>query len=501
MVTDAQVRKLMSELSKHGELGRAAMKADMDRKTARRYRDLGCVPSEEPVERTWRTRPDPFEKDWAEIADRLKDAPELEAKSLLEDLIRRKPGEYQMSQLRTLQRRVRMWLAAEGPEKRVFFAQNHRPGEALQTDFTNANELAITIVGVLFRHLLCHVALPYSNWSWVTVCLSESMSALKRGVQVALQRLGGVTEWHQTDNSTAATHRVAPGKRDFNVDYLLLMKHVRMKPRTIQVGEKEQNGDIEALNGALKRKLEQHLLLRGSRDFESVRAYETWLWHILDASNVGRGDRLAEELAVLLPLPKTWLPEYVREEGWVSSWSTIRVQHNTYSVPSRLMGETVPVHVYDDRIEVWYAGKRDLTIERLHGRNGHRIDYRHVIWWLVRKPGAFARYKYREDLFPTLTFRRAYDALSERLDERKADVEYLRILHLAASTMQTDVDEALLELLAGAEAFDAETVKRRVRPAIPEVPEMKVQPVVLDDYDGLHADLCRELHELAAVSP
>ena len=501
MVTDAQVRKLMSELRKHGEIGRAAMKADMDRKTARRYRDLGCVPSEEPGERTWRTRADPFEEDWADIASRLTVAPELEARSLLEDLIAKKPGKYKMSHLRTLQRRVRTWLAANGPEKRVFFAQDHRPGEALQTDFTWATELAITILGVAFVHMLCHVALPYSNWSWVTVCLSESMSALKRGVQVAVQRLGGVTEKHQTDNSTAATHRVSPGKRDFNVDYLALMKHLGMKPRTIQVGAKEQNGDIEALNGALKRKLEQHLLLRGSRDFESVRAYEAWLWHILDASNAGRGERLAEELAALQPLPKTWLPEYVRDEAWVSSWSTIRVQHNTYSVPSRLMGETVPVRVYDDRIEVWYAGKCDLTIERLHGRNGHRIDYRHVIWWLVRKPGAFARYRYREDLFPTLTFRRTYDALCERLDERKADVEYLRVLHLAASTMQSDVEEALLELLVGTEGFDAEVVKRRVRPTVPEVPELAVHPVVLSEYDGLHAAVCRELDQLAAVCP
>jgi hypothetical protein len=500
VVTDAQVRKLMSELSKHGEIGRAAMKADMDRKTARRYRDKGCVPSEEPGERAWRTRVDPFEKDWADMAARLKDAPELEAKTLLEDLMRRKPGEHTMAQLRTLQRRVRTWLAAEGPEKRVYFAQNHRPGEALQTDFTWATELGITVLGVAFVHMLCHVALPYSNWSWATICLSESMSALKRGVQVALQRLGGVTEWHQTDNSTAATHGLTPGKRDFNADYVTLMKHLGMKPRTIQVGESEQNGDVEALNGALKRRLEQHLLMRGSRDFESVNAYEAWLWHILDLSNGGRSDRLVEELAVLLPLPRTWLPEYVLDEAWVSPWSTIRVKHNTYSVPSRLIGETVPVRLYDERIEVWYAGRCDLTIERLRGRNGHRIDYRHVIWSLVRKPGAFARYRYREDLFPTLAFRRTFDALSERLDQRKADVEYLRILHLAASTMQSDVEAALLDVLAGAEVFDAETVKRRVRPPIPEVPQIAVQPVVLGDYDGLHACVSAELRELARVS-
>jgi hypothetical protein len=494
----------MDELSKHGKIGIAAMKAGMDRKTARKHRDAGCVPSAEPKPRTWRTRADPFEEDWPEIEARLVDAPELEAKTLLDDLMARKPGRYTEKQLRTLQRRVRDWLATSGPDKRVYFPQNHRPGEAIQTDFTWATELQITIAGVAFPHMLCHVALPYSNWSWATVCVSESMSAMKRGVQAAVRQLGGVAEFHQTDNSSAATHRVDAGhaKRDFNDAYAAFVKHLGMKPRTIGIGKKEQNGDVEALNGALKRKLEQHLLLRGSRDFESVEAYEAWLGQILTRANAQRGERLVEERAVLRPLPTTWVPEFVEDEAWVSPWSTIRVQVNTYSVPSRLIGHWVPVRIYDDRIEVWYGDKLQVSIERLLGRNGHRIDYRHVIWSLVRTPGAFARYKYREDLFPTLAFRRAYDALQERFDGRKADVEYLRILHLAASTMQANVDAVLVELLDHGESFDAGTVKDRVQPAKPEVPELEPHVVSLGEYDALHAGVCRDLAQAAAgVTP
>lgn len=493
MVTDAQVRKLMSELSKHGKIGLAAMKAGMDRKTARKHRDVGCVPSDEPKVRTWKTRADPFAADWSDIEAKLSAAPELEATTLLEDLMARRPGKYGRQHLRTLQRRVRTWLAVHGPDKEVRFPQDHRPGEALQTDFTWGTELGVTIAGVAFVHMLCHVVLPYSNWSWATVCLSESMAALKRGVQAAVRQLGGVTEWHQTDNSTAATHNVPSGKRSFNDNYVALMKHVGMKPRTIAVGEKEQNGDVESLNGVLKRKLEQHLLLRESRDFESVEAYEAWLAHLLTRSNAQRGERLAEERAVLRPLPKTWLPEYVEDEAWVSPWSTIRVQANTYSVPSRLIRHTVPVRIHDDRIEVWYADKLQVSIDRLQGRHGHRVDYRHVIWSLVRKPGAFARYKYREDLFPTLTFRKTYDALLGRFPERKADVEYLRVLHLAASTMQSDVEGVLAQLLEEGEAFDADAVKRRVQPGKPEVPQLEEQQVELGEYDALHGGLNRDV--------
>src|SRR5690606_16139398 len=138
-----------------------------------------------------------------------------------------------------------------------------------------------------------NVVLPYSNWQWVTACRSESLLSIRRGVQGALFRLGRVTEFHQTDNSTAATHgsRTEEGNfvgweegsrqgRLFNEQYLALMRHFEMKPRTTGIGKKEQNGDVEASNGALKRRLNQHLLLRGSRDFESVEAYERWLQEV-----------------------------------------------------------------------------------------------------------------------------------------------------------------------------------------------------------------------------
>jgi hypothetical protein len=331
----------------------------------------------------------------------------------------------------------------------VYFSQEHRPGEALQTDFTWATELGITIGGEAFPHMLCHCVLPYSNWEWATTSRSESMAAIKRGVQAAVFRLGRVTQWHQTDNSTAATHQPQTGKREFNADYLALMRHLGMKPRTIGIGESHQNGDVEASNGALKRRLEQHLLMRGSRDFESVAAYETWLEGVLEAANRTRGRRVQEDLAAMRPLQVDRLPEYHEEEAWVTSWSTVRVAKNAYSVPSRLMGETVRVRVFDDRLEVLHGGKHQLTVERLHGRNQHRINYRHVIWSLLRKPGAFARYRYREELFPSPTFRKAYDALAAALAGREADIEYLRILHRAASTMECDVERALASLASG----------------------------------------------------
>jgi len=223
----------MEEMSKHGQIGQAAMKADLDRKTARKYVAAGKLPSELTQPRDWRTRPDPFAAHWPEVEAKLRATPELEAKTLFELLQQQYPGRYEDGQLRTLQRHVKRWRAAQGPEREVVLAQQHRPGEAAQTDFTHATELAVTIAGQLFAHLLCVVVLPYSNWQWATVCLSESMAALRKGVQRALFQLGRVPRYHQTDCSTAATHRIPDGQaeqveggqRRFNTEYVALMRH------------------------------------------------------------------------------------------------------------------------------------------------------------------------------------------------------------------------------------------------------------------------------------
>ena len=484
----------MEEMTKHGEVGRAAMRADMDRKSARKYIQAEKLPSEMVAPRDWLTREDPFEDDWEEVVSMLEDAPELDAKTVFEALAEKYPDRYESGQLRTLQRRVRTWRAEHGPEREVVLGQAHRPGEAAQTDFTRTRELGITIAGKMFEHLLCVVVLPFSNWLWATVCLSESLAALRKGVQAALFQLGRAPEYHQTDNSTAATHRipggkgvlVEGGKRPFNEDYLALMRHFGMKPRTTEIAAKEQNGDVEASNGALKRRLGQMLLLRRSRDFDTVKDWQDFMHDVLRKANRGRGRRVALDLAAMRPLDVSRLPEFTDEDVPVSEWSTIRVKHCAYSVPSRLIGKTVRVRIFEDRIEVWFAKTLQLACERLIGRNLRRIDYRHIIWSLVRKPGGFSRYVYREEMFPSIAFRRAYDALQTPHRGIKGDIDYLRILHLAASTLEADVEAALELLFAEGRTITSDGVKAMVTGRDrAEVPDIAAPVVDLGDYDAL----------------
>jgi hypothetical protein len=170
----------------------------------------------------------------------------------------------------------------------------------------------------------------------------------------------------------------------------------------------------------------------------------------------------------------------------VRRWSTIQVSERTYSVPSRLIGEKVEAQLHPNTVEVYYRGQLVETMPRVRGTRTARIDYRHVIWSLVRKPGAFARYRFREELFPRVVFRQAYDALRRWSGER-ADAEYVKILHLAASTRESEVAEALAAIVAREERFDYAAVKQIVRPERPVVPVLKLRPPDLGAYDALLA--------------
>jgi hypothetical protein len=488
----------MQEMSKHGRVGLAAMKAGMDRKTAHKYIDSNKLPSEMEEARRWRTRVDPFERDWSELKERLADSPELQAKTLFDDLLSRRPERYAAGQLRTLQRRIEQWRAQQGPEQAVVLTQRHRPGEAGQLDFTTTNELEVTIRGERLLAMLCVFVLPFSNWTWATVCVSESLAALRRGLQTALFQLGCIPRYLQTDNSTAATHKIPEGekayceatdaerKRPFNAGYLKVTEHFGLIPRTTQVGAKEQNGDVEAANGALKRRLHQALLLRGSRDFDSVQAWQTFVDDVNRKANASRSKRVTEEMTHMRELHVNKLVEYEEFECRVSERGTIRVKYNTYSVPSRLRGHKLRIRLFEDHVEAYFKDQLELSCGRLVGRGQHRVDYRHVIWSLVRKPGGFERYSYREEMFPSLVFRQAYDIIQTPHQGVKGDLEYLRILHLAASTMEADVEAALALLLEAGSPINSDGIKALVNESLkPTVPQMDPFKADLNEYNDL----------------
>ena len=270
--------------------------------------------------------------------------------------------------------------------------------------------------------------------------------------------------------------------------YQGLLDHYRLESTRISPSRAHENGVVEQAHRRTKSILAQMLVLRGSRDFASVEAYQAWVREVIEREhNALLEDKLVEERRHLHELPAVALPAYTTFTVTVRRWSTIRVVNHTYSVPARLIGERVRVHLHHDHLEVYYAGRLVEQLPRLRGQRWARIDYHHVIWSLVRKPGAFARYRWREELFPTLVFRHAYDALCSFHGER-ADVEYVRILYTAAMSSEQVVERTLGELLNGGERFDADRVRQTVRPERPSVPTVAIGAPDLKVYDALLAE-------------
>ena len=463
----------------------AAAKAGMDPKTARKYLLSGTMPDEERRNRAWRTRLDPFAEVWDEAKAEKELNPGLEAKTLFEEMQRRYPGKFNDGQLRTLQRKFKEWRATEGPAREVFFAQVHEPGRLCQSDFTHMTSLGVTINRQSFPHLTYHFVLTYSNWEAFTICHSESFEALSEGVQNALWELGGVPREHRIDRLTAAVNNLSD-QDEFTRRYDALLKHYGMNGQKIQAGRANENGDIEQRHYRFKRAIEQALLLRGSRDFASVEQYRLFLKRVQDQLNAGRRPRLIEEMKALRALPDGRLDSVKRSMVRVDSGSLISVGNNNYSVSSRLIGERVEVRVTVETVAIWYANRKVDELPRLRGRGKHRVDYRHIIDWLVRKPGAFENYRYKEDLFPTSRFRMAYDALQQSAPS-SGNRQYLAILYLAATEGESRVDEALRILLERTEEVTADGVAGMLQQAesLPSATDVNVAEVSLASFDEL----------------
>lgn len=487
MVTDAQVRLLRRKIMEKKTQEAAAAAASMSVRSARKWQ-RGALPSEQKSPRSWRTRIDPFADVWPEIESLLRADVDgvLQATTIFDVLEQRSPGRFGAGQLRSLQRRMRDWRAQHGPEKEVYFEQKHVPGREAAIDFTHATDLRVTILGKLLRHLLFQLVLSFSGWRWLNVAFGETYEALARGVQDAFWGLGGVTEVLRSDNLSAATHELKHSAgRALNDRFRGVLDHYGLVSTRIRPGESHENGVVEQAHHRTLGAIEQALVLRGSRDFDSVDAYLTFVRSVVDARFNSRiATKLAEERKFLKPLPSSRVPDYTTFHPRVRKWSTVSIGGNIYSVPSRLIGHEVEARRYPDIVEILYKGEVALRMPRIHGNGGHAIDYRHVIWSLVRKPGAFARYRFREELFPSMTFRRAYDALRSARGDR-ADVEYVRILHLAASTMESLVEAALHSLLEAGKNFDYDAVRAIASPEKTAVPRVRIAAPDLAAYDAL----------------
>ena len=411
----------------------ASAKTDISIRSGRRI-EKGEIAR--PGERHWRTRKDPFKAVWdSELVPILEKEPSLTGITLWDYLDERYPDQYPERLLRTLQRRVKHWQATQGPEKDVIFRQSVPAGHQGLSDFTHPNT-AITIAGEPFKHLLYQFRLAFSGWRHAHIVQGgESYSALADGLQTALHKLGGVPKEHRTDSLSAAYVNAAQKQR-LTDDYQALCRHYGMRPTTNNLGVSHENGAIEAPHGSLKRRIEQAVKLRGSADFPSLRAYRDFIDRIVVKLNKRCKGRLSEEQRVLKALPQRRFIDYAELTVKVTSSSTLTVKRGLYTVPSRLIGVSVRVHLYHDRLECFVGQVRVITLPRVYPTSPtgrvRRIDYRHIIHSLAAKPQAFRFLQFRDDLLPNPQYRQLWTLAEQQFTPQEACKWMVAVLRFAA---------------------------------------------------------------------
>jgi len=466
-------------------------KAGFSTATAYRFEKDPRLPSQKKTRRE-RRRADPLADVWgSEVVPLLEAAPGLRPIAIFEELQLRHP-ELSAGTRRTLERRIQAWRAMNGPDREVIFRQDHPPGRMGLSDFTEVGDLGVSIAGQAFAGRLYHFRLPFSGFEHAHVVLGgESFVALAEGLQNALWALGGVPEQHRTDSLSAAFRNLdADAKRDLTERYEALCLHYGMTPTRNNLGVAHENGSIESSHGHLKKKLADALLLRASRDFDDLARWRGFVDEIVARGNARNAKRIDQERAALKALPERKTADYEEVLVDVTSSSAFTLRKVFYSVPSRLIGQRLRVHLHDDRLECFQGSTPILTLRRGRpdpsGKHAHVVDYRHVIHSLRRKPMALLNLVYRDQLFPRPVFARTFDALLAASSEKAACRAMVGILALAheraceaelALTLQADLDRGVLPDLAA--------LIERFRPRDAAVPDVVVTLPSLALYDQI----------------
>ncbi len=502
-VNDQQVRLYMTARITRSQTTAAAM-AGISVATGRRIERDPRPPSSRKEARDYRTRPDPLEGLWdEEVVPMLAAAPALRPITVLRELARRHPDRIDHGVRRTLERRIRTWLAVHGPEREVMFRQVHVPGRMGLSDFTDMNGLGVTIAGVILEHRLYHFALVYSGFEHGEVVLGgESYTALASGLAAALTILGGAPAEHRSDSLSAAFRNLcADDAGDITRRFADLTAHYGMLATRNNRGVAHQNGSIESRHGHVKDRIDQALMLRGSRGFDTLDAYRSFVAGVIADHNRRHADAIEIErghLRALPPaLPSTWEEASVR----VTSSSGFSFRHAFYTVPSRLIGHRLHLRVHDDRIEAYLGAVHMLTLPR--GRapskraprtTTHVVDYRHIIGSLRAKPGALAGLTYRDALWPRTAYRRSWEALIAVRPTREAARTMVGLLALAHDLgVEADLAAALDTILDDGGLPDLASLRTRFTPKPPPAPQVHIEMPRARAYDPLLAGRYQEI--------
>ena len=467
----------------------AAAKASISRATGYRIENNPKLPSQANLPRGSR-RPDPlagiFDQDVVPI---LLKTPDIRPIAVFDELLRRHPTLAPCVR-RTLERRMKAWRVQHGSNQPVIFRQNHEPGRLGMSDFTDMNGAKVSIAGQPLKHLLYHFRLVCCGFEHAHVVLGgESFLALATGLQNALWSLGGAPLEHRSDSLSAAFKNLdADAVKDLTKRYEALCEHYGMTPTRNNRGVAHENGSIESSHGHLKRAIDDALLLRGSSDFADLDAYRAFIDLIVGRHNARFDKPIDSERATLQPLPTRRTDDFERHSVRVTSSCGFIFKNSFYTVPSRLIGQRLRLHLFEERLELFAGATRVETLPR--GPRGqsstHVVNYRHVIHSLRVKPMALAGLVYRDQLFPREAYRKAFEQLHDAAGERVACYTLVELLCMAHERgLEAEIAAALSCTLEAHELPDLDEYRQRFVSVEQPLPQVVVRLPELSVFDAL----------------
>lgn len=470
----------------------AAAKAGISARTARRIAS-GTHRPQRGRARDWKTRVDPLDGHWeAALQPLLARDPRLEPTTLFETLQELYPGQYD-DKLRTVQRRVERWKAQHGKPKEVMFKIEHPPGELGLSDFTHLKGIIVTVAGQAFQHILSHYRLAYSGWQYVQVIQGgESFVGLSQGLQNALFACGGVPQVHRTDSLSAAYRNTGGRNPQLTQMYAAICDHYRLRATRNNPGVAHENGSIESSHGYFKRRLCQALYRRGCLDFETVAQYQSFIEAVIAKLNAKGQQKFEREQPLLHTLPRYRTADYEVLSSRVTTHSTISIRCILYSVPSRLIGQRLTLHLYHDRIVGFVGTTAVVALPRLHVpgstaiRRARCINYRHVVESLRRKPRAFLYCQWQQDLLPDADWRALWQQMQQQTVPDTAARWIVEALYIAAIQDQEVrvADYVQTELAQGTFTLSRLQQHFKLMPTLP-LPEVTSVQHELSSYDQL----------------
>ena len=337
--------------------------------------------------------------------------------------------------------------------REAFVAQRYEYGERFEYDF---GEARLYIAGRLRKVQMAVMVACASDVRFALLYDNQRQGVFLDSQVRFFEFMGGTFREGAYDNMRNVVRKfVGRSEKELNPELVKLAAYYGF---TVNVCNCFSGWEKGAVESAVKVVRNRAFATRYS--FDTLEDAQAWLDGVVDDLNEGKD--LAAERRSLRPLPPRYEVADVREGVRVDKYSCVTVAKNRYSVPEALVGKAVTVRLYPNEVVVDFKGERVAEHARLRGEGGMRLDIRHYLDTLRRKPGALGR---SEVLAGYPTFKRMFDAYySER------PREFIEIVRAHAGGTAAELEE---ELLACATA-EGSAASRRAMSAVASAAALQV---------------------------